>query len=52
MFGFLLIIVICIWFLNGIFSETKDVEKDGFDIIAILVLCIIILLFGCAIVGA
>ena len=42
MFGFLLILVLCIWGLNGMFTETKDRGKDGFDVVIILVLCIII----------
>ena len=52
MFGFLLILVLCIWGLNGMFTETKDRGKDGFDVIIILVLCVIIFIIMYALFGA
>lgn len=51
MFAFLLIIVICGWALYGMLSEVQYTKIDGFDIIIIMVLCIVILLFGCAIIS-
>lgn len=51
MFGFLLILVLCIWALNGIFTDTKDRSKDGFDMVIILVLCIIIFIIMYALFG-